>query len=85
MGRTCSTLRTSENCIKNFGRNPERRRLLERFTHSWMDNINTDLREMRWSDMYWIELTHNKGQWLALVNTVNNSRVPYSFGIFLSS
>jgi hypothetical protein len=34
------------------------------------------LREIGWDDMDWIELTQDRDQWRALVNTVMNLRVP---------
>jgi hypothetical protein len=36
----------------------------------WVDNIKMDLREIRWDGMDWIELTQDRDQWRALVNTV---------------
>jgi hypothetical protein len=38
--------------------------------------LKMDLREIGWSDMDWIDLAQNRGQWRALVNTVMNLRVP---------
>jgi hypothetical protein len=35
--------------------------------------------------MDWIDVTHDRGQWRALVNTVMNLRVPYNFGEFCSN
>jgi hypothetical protein len=40
------------------------------------DNIKVDLREIGWGDMDWLDLTQNKDQWRALVNTVMNLHVP---------
>jgi hypothetical protein len=31
-----------------------------------------DLREIRWGNVEWIQLDHDRGQWHALVNTVMN-------------
>jgi hypothetical protein len=42
----------------------------------WVDNIKMDLREIGWDGMDWIDLTQDKEQWRALVNTVMNLRVP---------
>jgi hypothetical protein len=33
-------------------------------------------REIGWDDMDWIDLAQNMDQWMALVNTVMNIRVP---------
>jgi hypothetical protein len=38
----------------------------------WVDNIKMDLREIGWDDMDWIDLTQDRDQWRALVNTVMN-------------
>jgi hypothetical protein len=42
----------------------------------WEDNIKTDLREVRWGGMEWINLSQDRDQWTALVNTAMNLRVP---------
>jgi hypothetical protein len=41
-----------------------------------VDNIKMDLREIGWYDMDWIDLTQDRDQWSALVNTVMNLMVP---------
>jgi hypothetical protein len=35
-----------------------------------------DLREIRWGDMYWINLAEDREQWTVFVNTVMNLQVP---------
>jgi hypothetical protein len=35
-----------------------------------------DLRETVWSGMGWVDLAHNRDQWMAVVNTVMNLLVP---------
>jgi hypothetical protein len=35
-----------------------------------------DLREIGLGGMYWIEMTQNRNQWRALVNTIMNLQVP---------
>jgi hypothetical protein len=40
-----------------------------------VDNIKMDLREIGWGSADWIDLTQDKDQWRALVNTVMNLRV----------
>jgi hypothetical protein len=42
----------------------------------WVDNIKIDLREIEWDGRDWIDLTQDRDQWRALVNTVMNLRVP---------
>jgi hypothetical protein len=50
-----------------------------------MDNIKTDLREIGWGDMDWIDMAQDRDQWWALVNTIMNLRVSYDAGKFFSS
>jgi hypothetical protein len=45
--------------------------------HSPPSRINkTDLREIGWDGMDWIDLAQDRDKWRALVNTVMNLRVP---------
>jgi hypothetical protein len=44
--------------------------------HRWVDNIKTDLREIGWNCMNWIDLAQDRDQWRALGNTVMNLWVP---------
>jgi hypothetical protein len=55
---------------------PEGKRPLGRPRHRWVDNIKMDLREIGWDAMDWIDLTQDRDQWRALVNTLMNLRVP---------
>jgi hypothetical protein len=55
---------------------PEGKRPLGRLRHRWEDNIKTDLREIGWGGMDWIDLAQDRDQWRALVNMVMNLRVP---------
>jgi hypothetical protein len=35
------------------------------------------LKEIGWEGVYWINLSQYRGQWLALMNTVINVRIPW--------
>jgi hypothetical protein len=39
-----------------------------------------DLKETEWDDVDWIDMAQDGDQWMALVNTVLNLRVPYNAG-----
>jgi hypothetical protein len=54
----------------------EETRPLRRPRRRWTDNIKMDLREIGWDVVDWIELAQDRDQWMALVNTVMNIRVP---------
>jgi hypothetical protein len=56
--------------------NAEGKRPLGRPTCRWVDNIRTDLREIGWDGMDWIDVAQDRDQWRALVNTEMNLRVP---------
>jgi hypothetical protein len=55
---------------------PEGKTPLGRPTRRWVDNIKTDLREIGWDDMDWIDLAQDRDQWRALVSMVMNLQVP---------
>jgi hypothetical protein len=57
---------------------PEGKRPLGRPRRRWVENIKMDLREKGWDGIDWIELTQDRDQWRAVVNTVMNLRVPYN-------
>jgi hypothetical protein len=83
MGRACSTNGAEEECI--WVGKPEGNRPLGRPRRRWVDNIIMDLRETGWDGMDWIDLAQDRDQWMALVNTVMNLRIPYNAGKFSSS
>jgi hypothetical protein len=64
---------------------PEGRRPLARPRCRWEDNIEMDLREIVFGDVYWIHWAQDRDRWRALVNTVMNLRVPKNAGNFLTS
>jgi hypothetical protein len=53
--------------------NPEGKRPLGRPRRRWVDNIKMDLREI---GMNWIDLSQDRDQWSALVNTMMSLWVP---------
>jgi hypothetical protein len=55
---------------------PEGKRPLARPRRRWVDNIKTNLREIGWDGMDWIDLAQDREEWTALVNTVMNLPVP---------
>jgi hypothetical protein len=55
---------------------PEGKRLLGRPRRRLVDSIKIDLKEIGWGGMDWIDLTQERDQWRALVNTVMDLRVP---------
>jgi hypothetical protein len=50
-----------------------------------MDHIKMDHREIGWDGVDRVDMTEDRDQWRALVNTVLNLRVPRNIGKFLSS
>jgi hypothetical protein len=44
-----------------------------------------DVRVIGWGGICWIDLAQDRDQWLVLVITVTDLRVPLSIGKFLSS
>jgi ribonucleotide reductase beta subunit family protein with ferritin-like domain len=55
---------------------PERKRPLGKPSYRWVKNIKKDLIEIGWDGVDWINMTQDRDQWRALVNTVLNLRVP---------
>jgi hypothetical protein len=51
------------------------KRPLGRPRRRWVDNVEMDLREIRWEGMDCIELAQDRDRWRAFVNTVMNLRV----------
>jgi hypothetical protein len=59
---------------------PERKRLLGRPSRRWADNIRMDLGEVGWCAVDRIGLAKDRNRWRALVNSVENLRVPCNAG-----
>jgi len=55
---------------------PEGKRQLGRPKLRWVDNIRTDLQEVRCGYMDWIGLAQDRDSWWTLVSAVMNLRVP---------
>jgi hypothetical protein len=64
---------------------PEGKRSLERPRRRWEDNVKMDLIDIGSVGLDWIDLAQDTDQWMAVVNTVMNLRVPQNVGKFLSS
>jgi hypothetical protein len=56
--------------------NPAGNRLLERRWRGWEDNIKNYLKGKRWEGVVCLNLVHDKDDWMALVNTAMNLRIP---------
>jgi hypothetical protein len=54
----------------------EVRRPLGRPRRRWEDNIKTDIQEVRWEGVDWIDMAQDRGRWRAVVNAIMNLRVP---------
>jgi hypothetical protein len=55
---------------------PEGKRPLRTPRRRWVDNIEMDLRKIGWDGVDWTDMTQDRDQLWALVNTVLNLRVP---------
>jgi hypothetical protein len=53
---------------------PEGKRPLGRPRSRWVDRFKMDLREIGWGGMNWVDLTQDRDQWRALINTVMHFR-----------
>jgi hypothetical protein len=60
MGRACSTDEAKRNIYKILVRKPEGKRPLGRLRRRWVDNNNTDVREIGWCAIEWIDLAQDK-------------------------
>jgi hypothetical protein len=49
---------------------------LGRTRRSWVNNIDTGLKEIEWNAVDWIRIVQDKFQLRALLQTVKNIRVP---------
>jgi hypothetical protein len=68
--------REKRNAYRILVEKPEGNRPLGRPRRRWEDNVKMDLREIGWGGMDWTDLAQDRDQWMVLVNTVRNLRVP---------
>jgi hypothetical protein len=78
MGRDCRPYGREQKCMKALERKPEGNTLLGRPRRRMLDNIEKNLGKIGWRFMDWIVLAQDRSQWLILVNTASNLRVPYN-------
>jgi hypothetical protein len=68
MGGKCNThgreRERERNANKTFVTTPKRKRLLERPSSRWEDNIKIDLKEISYADVDWIRLAQDRVQWV---------------------
>jgi ribosome biogenesis protein Nip4 len=64
---------------------PGEKRPLERPELRWEDNIRTDLREIGWKDVDWMQMVQDRDKWRSLVNTVMKLRIPQKAGTSLTT
>jgi ribonucleotide reductase beta subunit family protein with ferritin-like domain len=64
------------NAYKILIRKPEEKRQLKRLKYRWKDNIEMDLKEIRWKSLDLIDLAEDRDQWQALVSTGMDVWVP---------
>jgi hypothetical protein len=76
MGGVCSTNGEKRNAYRILVGKPEGERPLRRQRRRRVDNIITDLREIGWDGVDWIDTAQERDQWRALVNTALNLQVP---------
>jgi hypothetical protein len=76
MGKECSTNGVERTAYRIMVGKPEGKRPLGRPGRRWVDNMKMVLRERRSNGMDGIDLVQDRDQWMALLNTAMNLRVP---------
>jgi hypothetical protein len=66
----------SRNAYRVLVGKSEGRRTLERSRYRWEDNIKMGLCEKCNVGIYWIDLSHDRDRWLAVLNAIMNFSVP---------
>jgi len=65
-----------QRCIQGLVEKPERKGPLGKHRRRWEGNNTTDLYEVRWGGIDWIDLAQGRHRWRAVVNALMNFRVP---------
>jgi len=76
MGGTRSTSGERRGVYSVLVGKPEGKRPLGGPRRRWEDNIKTDLQEVRYGGMDWIDMAQDRDRWRALVNAVMSLVVP---------
>jgi len=76
MGRTCSPHGEIRNAYKFLVGKPERKTSLGRHKQRWNDNIKIDLLRIVCDGVHWVHMDQNRVQWLTLVKSAMNLRIP---------
>jgi len=74
-----------EKCVQGFGGKTRGKETTWKTRRRWENNIKTDIAEVRWKGLEWIDLAQDSDSWPALVNAVMNFRVPRNAQNFLTS
>jgi hypothetical protein len=75
-GRACSTHGEIRNVYKILVGKPEGKRPLTGPRRRWEDNTGTNVGELGWQVVDWIQLAHDRDQWQAVVKMLMNLRAP---------
>jgi hypothetical protein len=76
MGRTIRTYGERRGAYSVLVGKPGGGRPLGRSSRRSEDNFKTDLREVGWESVDWIDVTQDRDRWRVVVNAVTNLRVP---------
>lgn len=85
MGGECGMQWENRNPFRVLVGKLERKRALARAAHKLEDNVKMELQEIGWQGSNWLDLTHGRDKWQALVNTIKDLRIPLNAGRFLTN